>query len=170
MARFDVRPAAADDATAVRRVARESWHAAYDDLLGAETVDAVVDEWYDPQHLARSIEREDGVFPVAEGGEPPDSEVVGFAQGVLGDGDDPAELPRIYVRPDRWGEGAGSALLSRVEAWLTDRGAERLRLVVLADNEVGNRFYETHRYDVVDERESELAGRTVSEYVREKQL
>ncbi|NHN61142.1 MULTISPECIES: N-acetyltransferase [Halorussus] len=166
----NVRPATTDDVGAVRRVARESWHAAYDGLLGAETVDAVVDDWYDPERLARPVEREDGVFLVAEADESTDSGVVGFAQGVVGDGDDPAELPRIYVSPDRWGGGVGSALLARVEDRLADRGADRLRLVVLADNEVGNGFYEKHGYRVVGERESELAGRTVTDYVREKEL
>ena len=174
----NVRPAITGDVAAVRRVARESWHAAYDDVLGAETVDGVVDSWYDPEHLVASVEREDGVFLVAErdgdgdasSGDSTGSRVVGFTQGVLGDGDDPAELPRIYVRPDRWGEGVGSAMLARAEEWLVDRGAERLRLVVLAGNEVGNGFYETHGYRVVDERESELASQTVTDYVREKEL
>ena len=170
MEETNVRPATTDDVAAVRRVARESWHAAYDEVIGTSAVDSMVDSWYHPKGLARSVEREDGAFLVAEGDESTDSCVVGFAQGVLGDGDDPAELPRIYVRPDRWGEGVGSAMLGRVERWLADRGAERLRLVVLADNEVGNSFYETHGYRVVGERESELAGQTVTDYVREKGL
>jgi len=163
-----IRPAETGDVADVRRVARESWHAAYDDLLGPEPVESVVDEWYDLNRLRRSVERDDGVFLVAESEKENESAVVGFAQGVLGE--DAAELPRIYVHPDYWGEGAGSAMLERVESWLTDRGAERLRLIVLADNEVGNAFYEKHGYRTVGSRESEFAGETYIEYVREKEL
>ncbi|WP_276299942.1 GNAT family N-acetyltransferase [Halorussus lipolyticus] len=177
---LSVRSAEAGDVADVRRIARESWHAAYDDIVGPESVGSVVDEWYDLNHLRRSVERDDGVFLVAEIGggsedadatdDADDPEVVGFAQGVLGGADDSAELPRIYVHPDHWGEGAGSAMLERVEDELADRGAERLRLVVLADNEIGNAFYERHGYPTVGSRESEFEGETYADYVREKEL
>ena len=158
--------ATADDAEAIRRVARKSWHAAYDDISGADAVESVVSEWYEIEGLTESIEREDGRFLVAETG---DGELVGFAQAVLGD-EEAAHLPRIYVRPDCWGEGVGSALLESVESWLRDCGVERLRLIVLADNEAGNAFYEKSGYRTIASRESEFEGETVAEYVREKEL
>lgn len=178
MAEFEVRPATPDDAPAIRQVARETWHAAYDDVIGPDAVDSVVDEWYGVAGLRESIQREDGLFLVADrsaeneldGEVEPDGEVVGFAQGVLADEDEPAWLPRIYVHPDRWGEGVGSELLGRVEAWLRDAAAERLRLAVMADNEVGNAFYEKHGYEVVEERDEEVLGAAFEEYVREKEL
>ncbi|UPV76130.1 GNAT family N-acetyltransferase [Halorussus limi] len=175
----NVRPATASDVADVRRVARESWHATYDDLLGAEAVESVVDEWYDLYRLRQSVEREDGVFLVAEReADAKDdgnaTELIGFGQGLVGDGesrnDDAAELPRLYVHPDYWGEGVGSALAERIESWAADRGAERLRLVVLADNEIGNAFYESRGYRTVGSRESEFEGETVTDYVREKEL
>jgi len=175
-----IRDATSEDAPAVRRVARESWHATYDGILGAETVDSTVDDWYDSEGLTRSIGREDGRFLVAQerGESASETEIVGFAQAVLGDRganaatDSPAaaELPRIYVRPDRWGEGVGSRLLDRVESWCREEGADRLRLLVLADNEVGNAFYEARGYRTVGSRESEFEGQTVTDYVREKEL
>ncbi|NEU58934.1 GNAT family N-acetyltransferase [Halorussus sp. MSC15.2] len=170
----NIRPATPDDVADVRRVARESWHATYDGILGAEAVETVVDDWYDLFRLRQSVEREDGLFLVAEregDGEDAETELLGFAQSVLGDADDAAaQLPRIYVHPDHWGEGVGSAMLDRVESWAADRGAERLRLLVLADNEVGNAFYESRGYRTVGERESEFEGETVTDYVREKEL
>lgn len=170
-----VRPAEAGDVADVRRIARESWHAAYDDIVGPDAVESVVSEWYDLTHLRRSVERDDGVFLVAETdandtNDDSDSEIVGFGQGVLGSEDDAAELPRIYVHPDYWGEGVGSELLKRIEDWLAEHGAERLRLIVLADNEVGNAFYESHGYPTVGSRESEFEGETYTDYVREKEL
>ena len=179
-----IREATTDDAEDIRQVARESWHAAYDDIVGAERVESVVDSWYDRDGLEQSVAREDGRFLVAETSSKDDSEassedgtassedgeVVGFAQAVLGDEDEAAELPRIYVHPEHWGEGVGSELLDRIETWLRERGAERLRLVVLADNEVGNAFYEKCGYRTVGSRESEFEGETYADYVREKEL
>jgi ribosomal protein S18 acetylase RimI-like enzyme len=188
----NVRPATTSDVADVRRVARESWHATYDDLLGAEAVESVVDDWYDLYALRQSVEREEGVFLVAEreasggtdegeagtdesesGTDDPGPEVVGFGQALLGGEeteDGATQLPRLYVHPDHWGEEVGTALAERIEEWAAERGAERLRLVVLADNEVGNAFYESRGYRTVGSRESEFEGETVTDYVREKRL
>jgi len=166
MSDVSIRPATPDDAAEIQRVARASWHAAHDDIVGSEAVDDAIDEWYDPERLADAAARDEGTFPVALA----DGDVVGFAQGVPGDGDDPAWLARIYVDPDCWGDGVGTELLARVESWVRGTDADRLRLAVMADNDVGNAFYETHGYEVVAEREAELFGATFEEYVREKEV
>lgn len=162
----EIGTATPDDAVAVQRVARESWHAAHDDVVGPDVVETAIDEWYDPESLAASMDRDDGRFLVARA----DGILVGFAQAVLGDEDDPAYLARIYVAPERWGEGVGTDLLDRLERWLREAGADRLRLAVMADNEVGNAFYEERGYRVVDERETDLFGAAFEEFVREKSL
>ncbi|PSP57424.1 N-acetyltransferase [Halobacteriales archaeon QS_1_67_19] len=159
----EIRPAVPADATGIRRVARETWHATYDEIIGSEAVDTVVDEWYAIEGLEASMDRADGRFLVGVTG----GDVVGFAQGVL---DDPADLPRIYVAPDRWGEGLGSALLDRIEGWLRAEGADRLRLSVAADNEIGNAFYEKRGYEIAEQRAIEVAGLEIEEYVREREL
>jgi ribosomal protein S18 acetylase RimI-like enzyme len=59
---------------------------------------------------------------------------------------DPAygEIWAIYVAPDAWGGGIGSALLDRACAELAGRGLPEARLWVLADNVRARRFYEHH--------------------------
>lgn len=162
-----IQPATEADAPEIQQVARASWHAAHDDVVGADVVDRVIDEWYDPEDLAESTTRGDGRFLVARA----DGDVVGFAQAVLRDDDDePAWLARIYVVPDRWGDGVGTRLLDGIESWLREAGADRLRLVVMTDNEVGNAFYDARGYEVVEEREAELFGASFAEYVRERSL
>lgn len=141
---MQLRDATPADAEAVAAVARASWHAAYDDVLGPEAVDATVDDWYDPDDLREQVH--DGVFLVAE-----EDEVVGFAQG--GPAREPerdAFLPRLYVHPDRWGEGVGTALLGAVAERLLERGHERIRLEVFAENDVGRGFYESLGFEEVD--------------------
>lgn len=168
-----VRQAKHADAREVYRIARESWHSAYDEILGLETVDELVDEWYDIDDLEDSIEnaagRDDAAFLVAEAPEGYGTELVGFAHA----GPDPeaasvAYLIRIYVRPEAWGEGSGRALLDHLEAELED-AYDRLRLTVLADNEVGVSFYESTGFDRVDTRASDL-GDGLDEYVYEREL
>jgi len=187
-----VRPATPDEARVVASIARESWHAAYDSFLGRETVDAAVDEWYDPEAVAEAIEtarsREDVVFLVAStaGRVPPSGDeadttdtasdggneigpVVGFAAaGPDSSGTDRAVLSRLYVRPDRWGDGIGGRLLDRVETTLATQ-FETLRLVVFADNAVGVGFYESTGFDRVDTQVSDL-DEDIEEYVYEKRL
>ena len=58
--------AAVDDAAAIQAVARDSWHAAYDDVLGPERVDDTVSSWYDPERLVTDdVEQADRPFYVA---------------------------------------------------------------------------------------------------------
>lgn len=164
MSDFIVRPAGSRDVPGVQRVARRGWHAAYGDILSEETIEAKLDEWYDPTGIREYVEREDVGYFVAEA----DGQVLGYASGGPSDeGPDVGFLGAIYVDPDHWGEGIGSRLLDRVEAFLADRGYDRLRFRVLAENDVGTSFYRSRGYEVVEETETELGGEVVSELVFE---
>jgi ribosomal protein S18 acetylase RimI-like enzyme len=48
----------------------------------------------------------------------------------------------LAVAPDRRREGLGRRLMDAAEAWLHDRGAPKLQLMVRAGNEEALRFYE----------------------------
>lgn len=159
---MDVRDARPEDAEVIATVARASWHAAYDDLLGPETVDATVAEWYATDSLRAEIrqiaEDHGGVFLVAVANDPADDgDVVGLANAVPASGDDPpadAFFSRLYVLPDNWGEGAGFDLTTAVRRRLLDVGHDSVWLEVFAENEVGRSFYEGlgfERFDAVDE-------------------
>lgn len=170
--RVEIRSARPGDASAIAAVARASWHAAYDDLLGSAAVDDQVDEWYDPTALRQQVD--EGPFVVADAGDETgggtdeeavtEAGVVGFAQGTVTD-DGEAWLPRLYVHPDWWGEGVGTALLRRVAGALRERGHERLRLVVLTDNDVGRGFYEGHGFSVETRRRDTVGGVACEEVV-----
>ncbi len=167
---LDVREVVPADAASIREVARESWLAAYDEVLDRETISKTVDDWYAVDDLERSIvearDRAGATFLVADAD---DEGVVGFAHARPWQ-DDPtvAYLIRIYVRPDLWDEGIGHRLLERLEADL-EGAFDRLRLVVLADNDVGVSFYEATGFDRVETRESGLSE-GLEEYVYEKSL
>ena len=69
------------DASAIEQVARESWHAAYDDFLGEDTVREVVNEWYDCDGLRDSAGDDDQVLVVATD-ESENTDVRGFAHAA----------------------------------------------------------------------------------------
>ncbi|WP_339102479.1 GNAT family N-acetyltransferase [Haloterrigena salinisoli] len=184
-----VRPATRDDAWAIHETARESWHAAYDGILGSDRVDEVVDDWYAIGDLESAIGgasgRADVAFLVAEPTDDAprarstddradrtgefDRECAGFAHAVPWP-EDPAVgyLARLYVTPDSWGEGIGSRLLTRLEADL-EHAFDRLRLAVLAANDVGISFYESAGFERVATRENDLAA-GLEEYVYERPI
>ncbi|WP_222917206.1 GNAT family N-acetyltransferase [Natrinema sp. SYSU A 869] len=173
----DVRRATVDDVWAVHQVARESWHAAYDGILGPETVNDVVDEWYAIGDLESSITeasgRSDAAFLVAteslatSPGFDPD--YYGFAHAVPWPEDSSvAFLARLYVRPDNWNEGIGTALLEDLETEFATE-FDRLRLAVLATNDVGISFYESREFERIGTRESDLAA-GLEEHVYEKSV
>ncbi|MFC4439347.1 MULTISPECIES: GNAT family N-acetyltransferase [Natrialbaceae] len=171
-----VRLATPDAAPIVREVARESWHAAYNEFLGAERVANAISDWYAIDGLEASIteaaDREDATFLLAErrdDAKRENDDVVGFVHaGADADDPDVANLIRLYVRPTAWGDGVGTALLERVESDLRN-ACDRLRLVVLADNEIGVSFYESSGFERVESRDSDL-GNGLEEYVYEKSL
>ena len=164
-----VREATPADAPAVQAVARESWHAAHDHVLGRDRVTETLEEWYGLADLEETItesrERSDAVFFVAE----ESGEIVGFAQGgPHAEEPSTASLYRIYIHPDRWGEGIGTDLLEALEDVLAVE-FDRLWLAVLAGNDVGVSFYESQGFERVGVQESDLED-GVEEYVYEKSL
>lgn len=149
------------DVSAIVRIADRAWHAAYSDSLASATIDTVLSEWYDPDSVRRAIEREDGGYFVGKRG----GDVVGYVSGGCTEESDTATLAAIYVDPDHWGDGVGTALLHRFETFCLRRGCHRLRFRVLADNDRARSFYRSRGYDPVEEVDTDLFGETVTEAV-----
>jgi len=156
-----VRDADVDDIDTIHRIAERGWNAAYGHILSTETIETALEAWYTVDGTRAAIERNDVTYFVAEH----DGEVVGYASGSSADDDGVAVLGAIYVDPDYWGAGIGTALLEVFEACCRERGDETVRFRVLSGNDVGASFYVSHGYEVVETEEVELFGQTVSEDV-----
>jgi ribosomal protein S18 acetylase RimI-like enzyme len=178
-----LREATPEDADAIAAVAADAWWAACASALSADAVRTALADLYDEAFLAEvaaeAAEEEEFRFLVAvTGGEGDEGtgdsdegerEVVGFASAAR-EWTDEAELFTLYVDPDHWGEGAGTALLEALESWAADRGAERLVCSALAGNTVAVTFLESRGFERVREVEAEVGGETVPEYEFEKPL
>lgn len=156
---MEIRPATEKDTEAIRRVAERSWSAAYADVLDGEVIDETVASWYSDDSLSDALNRPGTAFLVAA----EDDEVVGFCHGVCYE--DEGDVLRLYVDPDRWGEGIGTALHERLRDDLLDFNMKRMRAMVLADNERGNEFYRELGFERTGEGEVELGGESYSENV-----
>ena len=159
---MEIRDATDDDVPTIRSVAAEAWRKAYADAVPDSVIDDAVTEWYAEETMTRVIGDDEQICLVAVDG----GDLVGFCHGATQNGE--GDVLRLYVRPDRWHEGIGSALLDAVEDRLTAMGAERLQAMVLADNEMGNAFYERHGFEKTGEAETQLDGTTRTENVYAK--
>ncbi|WP_330633472.1 GNAT family N-acetyltransferase [Halocatena halophila] len=150
---MEYRPAVAADLRSIRTVASAGWHAAYDEILGQSAVETTVETWYSETSLQSRIESADNEFLVgADAGE-----IIGFVDGgPTSDGPCEAAVSALYVHPDRWNEGIGSALLERLFKRFQSAGYDDVWLAVLEDNAVGRAFYESHDFEVHRRQSTEL--------------
>lgn len=163
---MEIREAVPGDAEGIQRVARQAWHDVYDRRLGEQGVEQMIDEWYGLELLRDSIETETHPLFVASG-----DEIVGFAQGGPSeDGPADAVVSRIYVLPAHWGEGIGTALLSRLFDTFRSDGYESVWLSVWAENDIGRSFYDTHGFRIEENRTTELAGQEIEEIVLVREI
>jgi len=175
---FRVRDATDGDVEAIRAVAESAWYAALGGALDPAEIAAAVETYYDPELVAAGVETEEIAFYVADAAGEPGAdggntgegrEVVGFASAERTWADE-AELHTVYVHPDRWGEGAGRALVDEAASWARGEGVDRLACGVLADNAVGVGFLEAVGFRRGRTGEAEIVGSVREEYEYELPL
>jgi ribosomal protein S18 acetylase RimI-like enzyme len=159
------------DVRGVQRVNRRAWRAAYDflpdDLLDARAGPPSDDEVAD--YFDRVRDDRDR-FLVAER----DGKIVGYAYVRWDDtkafvGDDEAGLKEIYVDPDHWSEGVGTALLDSAIDLLPD-DVTALALEAFAGNDLAARFYAARGFERVDSGEVDIGGDTYETEIRRREL
>ncbi|PZE62971.1 GNAT family N-acetyltransferase [Curtobacterium sp. MCPF17_047] len=145
---LEIRAAAPADALQIARVHKRSREAYYGDAL--DPVDAARDRY--PMWLD-TLTRADTWCAVAVLHE----DLVGFIAGHLPERDDlPAELSSLYVDPDRFGSGVGSALYQRFVDVVSSGTAE---LEVWDGNDRAKRFYEHRGWQPTEQIRAGVTGK-----------
>jgi GNAT superfamily N-acetyltransferase len=139
-----VREAAVADARDIAQVHVDAWRAAYRGLLPDRVLDGLSVTGRETQWRARLSPASRGPLTlVAEAEEV----ICGFVTYAVRSRDtdeaaDVGEIPALYVGPDSWRAGAGSALIRAAEARLRAAGCSESILWMLAGN-TARSFYES---------------------------
>ncbi|PRD42030.1 GNAT family N-acetyltransferase [Phyllobacterium phragmitis] len=134
-----LRTATKDDIPAVRDLLVATWHAAFDDVLGVETVNAITNKWHSLDALKKQLSKPYSEFVLADDG----SDLYGMAFASQTD-QTLANLHQLYVRPEKQAQGIGTLLLIEMESAFPN--ARRLRLDVIEKNGKAVQFYEGKGY------------------------
>jgi ribosomal protein S18 acetylase RimI-like enzyme len=156
-----IREATTEDGDAIREIAQRSMEASYS--LSPRTIESAIKQWYDEEALAETLAEDDALFLIAE--DEREGEVVGFAQGALDRETASGDVLWLHVDPAARGGAVGTDLFERTREELNDRGAERLRGMVLEDNREGNDFYERFGFEKGEERTAVIDGEPYVEFV-----
>ena len=135
-----IREATKADVDAIRRVAEASWEADYPDVMGRESLDEGVHDWYSTDRIREAIYWSRSHMLVAER----DGDVVGFVHADVRADDGVGHVLRLYVHPDHRRQGIGGDLLAAACRALSEAGVTHVRATVLESNDVGNEFYRQH--------------------------
>jgi ribosomal protein S18 acetylase RimI-like enzyme len=141
-----VRQATPDDTEAIVAVTEAGWRTAYRGIVARDRLaDLPVTRWRHEVHVGLRRPVEDAFSYVAE----IDGEFAGYCFVAAPSrerelGPNVAELVAIYVEPDRWGQGAGSALMRAAMERLSRLPYDEIFLWTFKENGPAISFYERH--------------------------
>ena len=135
-----IRPAGPQDAEAVAIVHVRSWQAAYRGLLPDAVLDGLSAEGRAEMWRAQLSEASETGMWVAETADAAAGFVAAGPQHPPTE-EGTAEVYAIYVAPERYRTGVGTALLTRAVEELKKAGFRQAVLWALAGNEAADRFY-----------------------------
>ncbi|RBI62169.1 GNAT family N-acetyltransferase [halophilic archaeon] len=158
-----------DDAARIREVTESAMTTSY--ALSPQQIENIAETTFGEEPLSEAFDDDGTVLVVAEadaetsdeaggGGE---GTVIGVAVGEVEDGK--GVLRWVLVDPEQRGRGAGAELFENGVERLRDRDVERVEATALEANTEGHQFFEEFGFVRVDERQIEVGGETLVEYV-----
>ncbi|MDL5362199.1 GNAT family N-acetyltransferase [Halalkalicoccus sp. NIPERK01] len=147
---MEITDATPEDAETIRDVAGRSMEASY--AVSPDTLEAILNEQFDPDRLSDAIDSEGSVLLVAR----EDGEVGGFVEAEIDDGT--GTLTWLHVATEFRGMGMGSGLFEAARERLHDEGVSSVRARELADNAEGQGFFEYFGFEKADQQRIEIAG------------
>jgi ribosomal protein S18 acetylase RimI-like enzyme len=99
-----------------------------------------------------------------------DGRIIGYAMLVRDDGDEGAELSKMYLLPDYHGAGVSKALMDLAVATAERWGVRRVWLGVNQGNERAQRFYAKSGFKVNGTRTFQVGARREDDYVMVREL
>lgn len=139
-----IRPAQSSNIEAIQTVAERAWYSVHAPIIGSETVEGFLDEYYDAESFQSRIDADAIILDIASDS---GSNIVGYVLASPTEEEDATfSLSHIYVTPNRWRDGIGRQLLEHTEQKISHRGGEQIKLGVMAANDRAVNFYESTGY------------------------
>lgn len=158
MTELVVRTARTEDLPAVAMGRARTWQTAY----AGQVDDAELRTLTDPEVIAAWAARAETMTSTTYAVADLDGEVVGFAAYGAERSDSPqpwrGEIYALYVLPDHWRSGAGSALMHAALDELAESGFDHVSLWVLVGNERAISFYRRHGFHETGEVQRDHRG------------
>lgn len=162
--------ASIEDIAIIREIARKTWFATYEPILGKEQPQYMFDLIYSPEGLEEQLNAGQ-VFVLQFVSEPEDTNVpVAFASySIKDEAKKIYKLNKLYLNPDLQGAGLGKKLLQEVEKQLNEIGAEWLDLNVNRFNKA-RIFYERVGFEIIGEEDIPIGEYFMNDFVMRKKL
>lgn len=136
---MEIRPMAAGDVEEVSRLYVKSWQAGYKGLLPQYYLDLL-----SPDRWQIAFTGQPGSFVLTEDG------VIAGHSNARSAADEKmpgwGEVQTLYVLPEYWDRGFGTALLDNSVKWLKKQGFDRIYLWALDGNVRARRLYEKYGF------------------------
>ncbi|WP_247235191.1 GNAT family N-acetyltransferase [Telluribacter sp. SYSU D00476] len=162
MTSFATKSATVEDIPLIISIQERTWEPTYRTILSKEQIDYMFEKIYSPESLQKQMEEQGHQFILLTDND----QYIGFASFSEAE-PGTFKLHKIYVLPDRQGNGSGSFLISEVERYVKERGAQRLMLNVNRHNRAKG-FYEKKGFKVVREEDIPIGPYWMNDYLLEK--
>jgi GNAT superfamily N-acetyltransferase len=160
-----IREATPADIPTINRLAAAIWEPTYRPILSKEQIDYMFQVIYTNEALQQQMQEGQTFLILYEGVTP-----LGFtAFSVKDEPGKVYKLNKIYLLPERQGEGLGKLMLDAVEERVSKAGALYLDLNVNRYNKAKS-FYERCGYQVHQEEDIPIGPYWMNDYIMRKQL
>jgi GNAT superfamily N-acetyltransferase len=164
MPSFTTKLATEADIPVIIDLHKSTWEPTYKEILSPEQIAYMSDKFYSVYALEISMSESFHQFLILLNGDIP----CGFASVSL-ESPNHFKLQKIYVLHSCQGTGAGKYLITEVEKFVREKGADLISLNVNRYNKAKS-FYEKMAYQVIREEDIPVGPYWMNDYVLEKKL
>ena len=148
-----LRPASLEDTSALARLGRESFCAAFEHLYSKADLDHFLEQVYSERAVAEEIADDRYIHRLADEGIDDGGRLLAYCKlrapswyAEHSDAQNPIALGQLYTQPDLTGHGIGAALMDWAIAESRRRGHDAIQLSVWSENFAGQRFYRRYGF------------------------
>jgi diamine N-acetyltransferase len=162
----EIRNAEIDDLESIRELACKIWPSAYEEILGKEQLNYMLDNIYSLSALQHQFSVLKQHFIMVIENDTP----IGFASFSAHDDPKFYHVNKLYVLPGEQGKNVGKQVLEYIIAEIKKAGATSLQLNVNRFNKALH-FYEKQGFKIIREEDIDIGeGYFMNDYVMEKKI